>query len=262
MDLTNETAHRALAFVAAVVDQGYYPALSELELYSENPVPRGGTVRFPGLLKFVETYQQAMGGQPPEKAHQWLLRIEWLREGPEEARVDITPLGRAVLRALNRQEVESDVALQVTLEPSDSLAYAKVIGRIAQQGQALLVDPYFKMEHILHIIQQTDVDRILVGEQLPKNERAQLAAAVDSLDIDRPFEIRMASRNEMHDRFVIPESGPVETMGTSLTGVGKKLTVMQSINPPTADGIRDSFLKIWVNAEVLARSDHDETSSQ
>lgn len=261
MELTNEISHRALTFVVSVVDQGYYPTLSELELYTENVGPRGATLRIPGLVRFVETYQKAMGGQPPEKTHQWLLRIQWLKIGPEETRVDITPLGRAVLRALNQQDVESDVALQVALEPSDSLAYAKVIGRIAQQGRALLVDPYFKMEHILHIIQQTAVERILVGEQLPKNERAQLAAAVDTLVIERPFEIRMASANEMHDRFIIPEAGPVETMGTSLTGVGKKLTVMQSINPPTADGIRDSYLKIWANAEVLARSDPDETES-
>jgi hypothetical protein len=53
---------------------------------------------------------------------------------------------------------------------------------------------------------------------------------------------------DVHDRFVVPESGSVDQMGTSLSGLGKKLTVTAPIATPAADSIRSEVERAWGEA--------------
>src|SRR5207247_1889761 len=83
----------------------------------------------------------------------------------------------------------------------------------------------------------------------PRRE-AELSTHLESITIDRPFEIRASDR--IHDRFVIPESGPVRLIGTSLNGVGNKLSVSLLLLDVASSAIRAEYRDAWESARVVA----------
>jgi hypothetical protein len=169
----------------------------------------------------------------------------WLdRNGPY---VKITRLGEAVLASLEERAAEPEGPVVTILESKDALAYPTVIGNIGKRGDALLIDPYFKLDALPHVLQFTDVARLMIG---PNADVSSIGAALSTtITPNRPFEIRVS--NESHDRFVIPISGPVDAIGTSLSGVGRRYSVMFEISLPEADGIRQTCNEMWERAEPL-----------
>jgi hypothetical protein len=63
------------------------------------------------------------------------------------------------------------------------------------------------------------------------------------MKLAREFAIRVSG--EVHDRFIIPVGGSVDALGTSLNGVGKKFTVMTTLDAPVADIIRSKHEELW-----------------
>lgn len=253
MEIVDATGHRALAYVAAVLRQGYPLSVDEFEQYVSNPEP---TVTGPLARAISQAVRASALGQlaRSESVLNWLVRIGWLER--DAGRVYITPLGAAVLRHAEEAEKQiEETTTEIILSPNDELSYARVIGLLAAAGRAALVDPYFSIESLLHVIQQTEVDRILVK---PDPQRtAALATALDTVRIERPFEIRAS--DTFHDRLVIPESGPVRFIGTSLSGVGKRLAVTAQISADTAsDALRAAFHDAWAHATLVASTARSE----
>ena len=242
MQIADERTHRLLAYVALATGAGYPLTLRELYAYDlrPQPEPRG-----------LQAVVAALAVRPvnPESLVSWMVRAGWLTGRDDVVR--LTDLGRIVLEHLNRRDIEAEAPIQVALSPDDPVAYARVIERIARRGQALLVDPYFRLDHLLHIVQHSSVTRLLTSRKGGDGEAraSALAVALSRLNLERPFEVRISG--EIHDRFVIPPSGPVDMLGTSLSGVGKALSVLIEIGEPAAGEIRRAHERIWGAATRL-----------
>jgi hypothetical protein len=244
MKLVSETAHRALTYVALVRRQGYRLTDKELEAFIRQPDRYGPTWDISGMAAVFDKLGAIVKTLPGETVAEWLVRLNWL--AIDGNHVEITKLGSAVLRGADEQEIETELPLRIVLDPEDPLSYAKLIGRIADVGDALLVDPFFGLDQLLVILQSTSVTRVLVG---PKTKTGTLAAALTSMTLPRNFTIRVSG--EVHDRFIIPSAGAVDALGTSLNGVGRKFTVMATLDPPVADAIRSKHEELWRAAKPV-----------
>lgn len=231
MRVADESAHRGLVYVAAVTRHGYRLSPQEFEAYMASPRRKAG-------FDPVAMMRAVMA--PPESTLAWMHRVGWLQL--DRGAVTLTPLGSAVLRSLEEEDVEPGASVSIATT-DDALAYPRVIGLIAERGEALLVDPFFRLESWLHVLNYTSVSRLLIG---PNADCEALAVAAETLPEGRELEIRVSA--DVHDRFVVPESGSVDHMGTSLSGLGKKLTVSAPIAPPAADGIRSEVERAWGTA--------------
>ena len=246
MEIADEVAHQALGYVAAVSRRGHRLTLDEFKAYIGSP---GRTATSQGGLSSLITAQQVIrsfaGTVKVEPVIDWLTRLMWLESDGKY--VQITSLGEIVLASLEDRASEPEGPLVTILESQDALAYPTVIGNIGKRGEALLIDPYFRLDALPHVLQFTDVRRLLIG---PKAEVSALGTALTTtITPNRPFEVRVSK--EPHDRLVIPKSGPVDALGTSLSGVGRKFSVMFEIRQPEADGVRQAANEMWDKAQPL-----------
>lgn len=243
MEITNKIGQRALTYVAAVASQGYELTFAEFEAYVSMPMP-GAQAWSPG---------QGPGGGAAvdgsaEPILNWLTRLGWLERG--EATVRISQLGRAVLRAVEHQQRDVQLPTELTLGPDEPFDYGRVLGHIAEQRDALLVDPFLQADQLMDIVHRTAVTRVLVGAgRQYEPERRSLAEALSrTLGLDRPFYVGVSG--ELRDRYVIPPSGPVGFLATS-AGHGGRLAVIGTIEPPIADAVRRTYEDVWSRATPL-----------
>ncbi len=182
---------------------------------------------------------------PAETFTEYFLRVRWATQ--HDRRIVISSLGLAMGRALEQQSPSDPV---VVLEPGDPIALGRVVERLASSGDALLVDPYFRLDQLLLIIDRTVVTRVLTSERVDAEGLEGLQTSTERLTLPRPFEIRVASR-ELHDRYVIPATGAVTNIGSSMNGLGHVLTAMSSISDG-ADEVREMYERMWTESSVLA----------
>ncbi len=247
MDIADETGHAALAYVVAVRRRGYRLTLKEFEAYASSP--RRRAIPPKSLSSFITTFEVFQAN--PEPVSAWLVRLGWI-SADDDGSVMLTPLGEAVLRELDDREISSETPLEVTLSPEDPIAYARAIERIASHGDAMLVDPFFRLDDLLPVTMNTGISRLLTSDRSGKEGKARigtLGVALDRLQLERPFEIRVS--DEIHDRFVIPSAGPVDSIGTSVGGIGRRFSVMVRIASPIADDIREGHERMWEAARNL-----------
>jgi hypothetical protein len=249
MDIADEIAHRALSYVAAVSSNGYPLTVDEFTAYVDNPLrsrrSKGGLLS-DVIMGSAATWTLMAGTTEVEPVLDWLLRLQWLDVSNDNS-VRLTRLGTAVLNSLEQQKAVETTPVVSILNSEDPIAYPQVIQAIANRSKALLVDPYFRLESFPHVVHYTSVSRLLTGKRA---DLQGLAVARSSLPEGRSLEIRVS--NEVHDRFVIPPHGDVDMLGTSLSGVGKKFTLMTSIKPPAADSVRAAHEELWSDGKNLA----------
>lgn len=148
------------------------------------------------------------------------------------------------------QESLEEIPVGVVLDQGDELATARVIQQIADIGPCAVVDRYFSMESLLPILYSTKVEAVLMGSDAGA-KLSGVETALRGLSVERPFEVRKS--DVFHDRFVIPPSGPVWALGTSLTGLGRRLSIMVRIDDERMTGaIRAEFREAWRVADVVA----------
>jgi hypothetical protein len=135
-----------------------------------------------------------------------------------------TDLGKAFL--MSQTMAGADGGGVLVLEAGGEFAYQEVMARLAAHSEATLVDPFLSLEGLYHVIQLTEVTKILVS---PKAPQKQLKAAVGSTSLTRPLELRASS--EVHDRLFVPLTGTIEMLGTSLNGVSKRLSLLAPLSP-------------------------------
>ena len=169
MQLADETAFQALIYVELVAKYGHRLTVEEFEAYVVSPDRRPGRTTSPiaePLAQIQRNMVQSVfggGGKtiPGESILAWLTRLRWLRT--EGGHVYITPLGRAVRRALEETGRDEELPTEIILDPSDELSYPRIIGAIAEAGECALVDRYFSIDSLLDVLQRTRLQRLLVG---------------------------------------------------------------------------------------------------
>jgi hypothetical protein len=290
LDIADETAHRALAYVSAVEKQGHRMRVAELSEYMMRPARRPGVpgkrgrpervVRTTGIERAladilrdsVQPTLRALGasvsdaldvqeeivhaspgtpGTPPESIAAWLARLGWLNVA--EGAVAMTKLGRAVLAHLDQESLEDEIPVGIVLNQGDELAEARVISHIASLGPCAVIDRFFSIDSLLQVAHLTQVGAVLVGST-DKAKLAGLETSLPKLRLDRDFEIRKC--DVFHDRFVIPDTGPVWLLGTSLSGLGRRLSMMVELaDESLSEVIRSEFHRVWSDAEPLTPPD-------
>lgn len=241
-------ALRLLKYVADVNSAGYRPTVAEFDAYAQAPDQIGASFFAPEIVNFGKLVagflNSGQGRQVPgETQREYLTRVHWLLD--DDGALSVTALGSAVLRS-QTQALAGDAPVLV-LEAGDSFAYAEVTVRLSNVGQATLVDPWLRVEQLLHVAQFTEVIRILVGQGVNQN---QLKAAVGSLNLPRPFEVRVSP--EVHDRYFVPKVGTVDVLGTSLNGVGKRPTILTPLDVAGSNAVRRLVDGMWKKASPLA----------
>ena len=66
----------------------------------------------------------------------------------------------------------------------------------------------------------------------------------------RQLEVLLAPSGKMHDRYLIPVDGPVDMLGTSLNGVGKRPSALVEVHTGS-DEIRRLHEDLWAAARPL-----------
>jgi hypothetical protein len=253
MEIVSEHSHRVLAFLVAVEDQAYHPTATEINAYAKgpdrwtkvsSPLTSGLTVeRLFGDL-FRETVET-------ETAADWLIRLNLAVV--QEKRIHATQLGRALLAAADEREqrLEASPTIAIVLKQDDEFALATVMAKIAEVGPAALIDPFVRMEDFIKLVQHASVRRIITGPDKGDGRLKALSAGravLSAQDGGEAGEIRVTSA--FHDRYVLPEKGPIWMIGTSLNGIGKRTsTMVQVADNPAGRAIRDAFEEEWGKAQ-------------
>ncbi|MFE6254556.1 hypothetical protein [Agromyces sp. NPDC057865] len=256
MSLIDEDLQLVLAYIAAANRAGADLSTDNLRAFADNPRPRPALSRTPfnqnaasfiqTLSQFVETIREA------EHVVDYLTRVAWI--DITAARVTLTPLGRAVLAAAERPipADPSNEPLTVIIDPHDPLSYARIFDLMTAYGRGLLVDPYLSLDGLADLISISEVDRALTSD---RNQRRRLDLLAHGLGAAQtPPEVRTVAAEQLHDRFFIPDDGPVFVLGSSLNTISKRPGVVTPVADPNAgSAIRETYARIWNSSEPLRR---------
>lgn len=273
MELADPIAHRALSYAAAIQEQSYRLSVAEFEAYISKPDRRPGskpvirrvrelTPVMHGIAQASEGWRKAISslvgpyreevvepGSPDESVVGWLSRLSWLVV--EDDRIRVTQLGLAVLRHMEASQVEAEIPLGIVLNQGDELARARFFSAVAGLGPCAVVDRFFSIEGLLPVLQSTEVERVLTGTT-DRAKVAGLKVALESVLAERSFELRKS--DVFHDRFVIPREGSVWLLGTSVSGLGHRLSVMVELaDEAMSEAIRNEFEQEWDQAEIVGQ---------
>lgn len=184
---------------------------------------------------------------PPESYVDHMIRLSWVMTNGDGGLL-LTALGRALLRndALTN-ETDGDATV-IVLEAGNELAYPQLIGHIADSGDAYVIDPYAKADHVWRLMTSTGTTRVLTGPNLRPREVAELRQL---LTVARSsFEVRQAGAGVLHDRFIIGDLG-VHQVGASGNTIGKVTTTLFEHPPITADQLAELAEQWWEQATVI-----------
>lgn len=255
MQIVDQDTHRVLAYIDALNRHGVRPDQSMVNEFAANHGQRyrvtGGMSSYSETLR--ETIALTLGGKriPAESFCQYLARLSWIDDEPTGA-VQLTPVGRALLKSLNTpvmQESAADV-FEVVLNPDNPFAYAQALGGLSSVKQALLVEPYFRLDQLMDIAEFDNIVRVMVGSNLKTRDYDLLATGLSALPDGRSIEIRKATN--LHDRYLIPAiDGNVVMLGASLGGIGKRVSTMTTLGSVASVALRDAHEKIWFDGEII-----------
>ena len=181
---------------------------------------------------------------------QYMARLGWINDDAGAA--ELTPVGRALLKALNAPvlEVATTDVFEVVLSPDNPFAYAQALHSLSSVDGALLVEPYFRLQQLMDVAEFESIVRVLVGDRLKVAEYDLLATGLASVRDGRTIEIRKTA--DLHDRYLIPaEDAAVLMLGASLGGIGKKFSTITTLGPVASRALRDAHEQIWREAEPV-----------
>lgn len=246
MKIATDGQHRALAFIDACNGSGYSPERSEVDSWLREPQPPSRVLA--AISMMVTASLGDFFGRGDTLDH--LIELGWITESPG---LRLTELGRALLAAAERAESGEGEAGIVVLDREDPFAYARLIGHLAKAKQGLLVDPYFRIDQLMTVLNGTTIARVLISKQhgRSKEDRSALAVALDSPSLPRQIAIRATSDPALHDRLIVGEDGEVWTLGASLNSVATTSTVIVPVPQAGADALRQQAEKLWDDAKEV-----------
>lgn len=241
-----------LTYLAAVNRKGAPITIEQLEAFAVAPRPRGPVVTN-WVTRDVVRSISAMFEQvsPGEKMTSFLARVEWIEI--QRGNVHLTPLGRAVLEEADRPVLAdaADEPLSVTIDPDDPLAYTRIFHLLSGRGAGLLVDPYLKFEGLVDVMEISSIDRVLTSGDDGRNRLAIFARALGASTT--PPVLKTIDRARLHDRFFIPEEGPVYALGSSLNSIARRPGVVTPIADDAASAaVRKAYAKLWREASEVS----------
>jgi hypothetical protein len=261
-ELIPQHAHRALLYIERLNSVGVRPTSAHVELFATSTGPREAQYDSP-LTRSLQTFasQIAMASvlvRAAEPVVAWLVRLAWVEES-DDTRLTLTDVGRAFLAAMREKppewSAESASAAAVVLRPDDPFVYSQLTRTIDSAGEALLVDPYFKADMLPWLHDATRVSRLLMSREHGQAREVQKAALVlyemrETANAGR-VEVRATNAPELHDRCVIPPSGAVLFLGTSITGIGLHLSTIVPMPTVAGDALRKELERVWDSADPV-----------
>jgi hypothetical protein len=249
VEIADENTHRLLAYIDALNRQGIKPGFDLVDAFgdqSSRAHRRSNSLAeavMPSIAKFSSFTVWT------EDPSEYLERLGWIDVVDRE--VELNRVGRAMLRALNTPQLdfEASPTAEIVLGTDDPFAYAQVVQVLGGAGPAMLVEPYLRVQNLIDIDDLHNINRILVGSKLKANEYAALAVGLGAVNERRPLEIRKAT--DLHDRYLIPDTGHVLMLGISLGGIGKKVSTLTTLGDPASGGLRQVFEEAWAAAEPI-----------
>ncbi|CAN5538747.1 hypothetical protein BH23ACT6_BH23ACT6_25020 [soil metagenome] len=194
--------------------------------------------------------------RPAEKFLAHLRRLGWV-ERDRNRRYGVTLLGHALLRAEASVDSGDEDSAVMVLTAEDDLAYGRVLGLIAECGDALIVDGYLDAAELVHLLKDSDAARFLVSSKLSRNRMMQLAIQIRTAPPNKEGVVRELRQANFHDRYLIGDH-KVYGLGSSLNGVGKNMTTLIEMPDSAAQMIRDQIESLWDSAEVIAQTEAGE----
>lgn len=252
MDLITDEVQLILTYVDAVNAAGARLSRVDLTEFVMNPRPIGAKRSAPWVRTMASALEGFWGEEtsPGESTVDFLTRVRWLDSGDDTT--TITALGKAVLAHAERPPRldPTDEPLSVTIDPDDPLAYARIFHLVSTHGPGLLVDPYLKFEGLADLIEISSVNRVLTGSDSAKN-RLSIFGRMLGATAGAPV-MRLLDRAELHDRFFIPDDGPVYSLGSSLNSIAKRPGVVTPIADAAAGAaIRSAYDALWGRATAV-----------
>lgn len=195
---------------------------------------------------------------PAEKFLAHLRRLRWI-ERDKRQRYGITLLGHALLRAEASADLGDEDSSVMVLSAEDDLAYGRVLGVIAECGEAFVIDGYLAVEELSHMLKNSDAVRFLVNWKIKPSRLMQLAVQIRTAPANSDGVPRELRQTKLHDRYVIGDHD-VYGLGSSLNGVGLNMTTLVKMPDSAAKLIRAESEQLWASADIVARTDSVETS--
>lgn len=249
MILIDDLSHLVLAYIAAIGNRGGQLSVEALNAYGQQPErivynDMYGDETGRGLLLTAQT--SSVKDEPwisDETFSHFFERLRWIEVRDEI--VHLTSLGKAVLEAADSANDEDGSAIEVLIDPSNQFAYAQVMNRIAQVGEALVVDPYLNAETAIDLGQMESVRRVLTGDRNISKLRGRFGIIMRA----RPdFEIRYIDQKTLHDRYVISSAGSVTVLGSSLNSIAHRQGVITPLDKMGSKFISDAYEELWRHA--------------
>lgn len=132
------------------------------------------------------------------------------------------------------------------------MAYATLLGHVAEMGQVLVVDPYLKPEQLFSFLQHTNANRFLIGSRVNNGAVVAVQTLLSSTGWATTPQLRQADPGDLHDRYVVGDT-QVYTLGMSLNAVGRtNTTVLMPLPDDASDHVRGVVESLWTRAQDLA----------
>lgn len=108
-------------------------------------------------------------------------------------------------RCASRIERTEEDVVEIVLDPDDRFAYARALGELTSMPDSMIVDPYFRFEQLVDVLELGTVTRVLTSRKIGPAALARLALGLKAVTEGQPFEVRLTA--ELHDRYFIPRAG-------------------------------------------------------
>lgn len=255
MRILSERQERLLGFVGSCNSSGYRPTEQQVLEWLNSSSPRRPESQISVIGKsvmdmvFAARVGLVVGTGEDDVEH--AVRLEWL-EG--NGALLLTPLGKALLQSAERTDIADEDINVVDLGREDPLSYPKLFGRLAALGEAMLVDPYLRLEGLNDVVTHTSITRVLISKQHKNSHevRAALGVYLGSAQLPRQIEVRATADTDVHDRIIV-SSDQVHVLGHSLNGIAKASasTLLIRLPDAAASGQRQRVDQWWANAESI-----------
>lgn len=251
VEVVEERARLVLEYIAMLQRQGYRPTVAEVDAYAARP-HREGPKRQNFAYSLSTMMESAFSGPLIERGEtylDYLKRLRWAKVS--QGTVALTPLALAMLRDLNSPKVDPEAQsyVEVTVDPSDKMAFARLLNQFNNLGPGLLIDPYLRLEQFLEVAEATPVTRVLTSSRAfgTDPQRRLYQRALSAAD----GKIQVRHIDKLHDRHYIPETGNIWMLGVSLNGVAKNISVLTQLGDESSKVLRDAYEGYWRDALVL-----------
>lgn len=191
--------------------------------------------------------------KPAEKFLAHLRRLGWI-ERDTKGGYGVTLLGHALLRSEAASELGEDGPSVMVLAADDELAYGRVLGVIAECGNAFIMDAYLGTEELINVLKHTSASRFLVGDRLPRNRLTELAVLIELTPPGPSGATRELRQAAFHDRWVVGDH-KLYGLGASINGIGgKSMTTLVEMPDLAARSIRAAADELWAKATSVAET--------